>query len=116
MSRRYDMTVYVSEHDATKLDDIRDAIQEQWGLNDEWESPSEGYVFHAGEANLCGGEGEEEFSHRMAKAIWAAAGRCRVTVRCTYLDDPPHEDYLFEPEDYDVWKKTESSAGTASKS
>ena len=54
-----------------------------------------------GEGSLCGGETEEEFTGRIAEAIWDALGYyVSVTVTATYLENLPCESHCREEEEY----------------
>jgi len=103
MSSYYGMDVTVSDYDKLKAKEIVAALAE------EWPSLQEGLVdcldydelSAYGEGRLGGGESEDEFSARVAKAVWTANGKyCRVEVRCTYLEDLPYERYTFDKKNY----------------
>ncbi|GAG77948.1 unnamed protein product, partial [marine sediment metagenome] len=60
-----------------------------------------------------GGETEEEFSVRIAKAIWKANnGPCAIDVIATYLETAPTETYTFSVDDYARIMATEPEEGT----
>ena len=99
MSRCYDMGVRVSGFDKKKVAEIENAAEEEWGFEDWFDYKGE--LDANGEGNLCGGEGEDEFSRRLALAIWKANGKyCKVEVCATLLEDLPHETYAFDEDDY----------------
>jgi hypothetical protein len=58
------------------------------------------------ESNLAGGESPDEFSVRLAHAVWKALGRyVQVNVQVTYIEDAPTDDFELNEEDYEKWKK-----------
>ena len=105
MSRFYGMNVTVSGHSKLKAKEIVAALAEEWpslqeGLENCLKADDDELSAY-GEDRLCGGESEDEFSARVAKAVWTANGKyCRVVVRCTYLEDIPCERYAFEEDSY----------------
>ena len=100
MSRNYSMTVIVSEPKSDKTAAIQQAAAGQWDFDD-WHE-SDGQMFGYGEGRLGGGESEEEFADRLAKAIWNAnGGFCEIELRTTYLDDLPYVDYCLGEDDYE---------------
>lgn len=107
MSRLYEITVRVSGHHPFEVENIKDAVEEEWGLEDEWKEGDE-HVFFAGQGSLGGGETEAEFSRRVAQAVWDTVNKfCKVEVQCSYIEDPPTEYYSFDEDDYKCWKKTQ---------
>ena len=108
MSRRYDMDITVKglkEKAHMALAD--EAISSHWNASYGFLEPIEGdepfrwLFFTGGEGSLCGGETEEEFTGRIAEAIWDALGYyVSVTVTATYLEDLPHETLSMEEEEY----------------
>ena len=100
MSQAYDMYVQIERFQPKHCKAIKRAAQEIW--NFDWIDDSEKLLTGCGESQLAGGEGEEAFAHRLAKAIWAAngGGYCQVLVRATCLEDLPYEDYLLDEEDW----------------
>ncbi len=103
MSRHYEMYVTITGFNPKR----KDAIQEAAGL--EWDF-SDWMVFLAarkdgmtacGQSTLTGGETEEEFAERFAKAVMKANGKpCEVEVRATYMEELPNETYTFGKGDY----------------
>ena len=105
MSRLYEMQVEITGWDSLRKEDIKQAARLQWPFED-W-LPWEDRLIAAAEGSLCGGEREEEFARRLAHTIWQANGTfCLVEVRATYLEELPHEFYIFEEEDHDEFLKT----------
>ena len=107
MSRLYEMAVTVSEFNPEKEEAIKDAAENEWDFEDnDWqEDPyaerDNDSLFNYGQSSLCGGEGEEEFTDRISKAIWKANGAfCPVLVRATYLEELPYEEYTANEDDY----------------
>ena len=99
MSRFYQMSVEVAGHDPAKVAQIEEAAEGEWPFDD-WYDSGENLTASA-QANLSGGEGEEEFADRLAVAIWRAnGGYCRVSVDATYLENLPYETHALDEEDY----------------
>jgi hypothetical protein len=104
------MYVVIKDHDPAKAEAIQTSASNEWDFED-WYSAKDDDVDKGiemsatGQANLCGGEGEQEFSERLCNAIWEANGKyCEVEVTCTYMESLPHEDYSFDEEDYARWQ------------
>jgi hypothetical protein len=98
MSRAYDVYLQVSKFEAQRLDGMKAAAQGIWPF--EWSCESS-ELLGCGESSLAGGETEEEFAARLARVIWEAhGGYCHVVVSATCLQDLPHEDYVFDEEDF----------------
>jgi hypothetical protein len=103
MSRAYSMTVTIDKYNKKKEAAITSAAGEEWPFED-W-TGYDGKLVCAAEAQLCGGESEEEFAERLAKAIWRANGKfCEVEVNATYLDDLPYEIHTMDEGVYDLLK------------
>ena len=103
MSRAYEMTVTVTEHNFKRKPAIITACKKEWDF--EPHKTIKGEIYLSGESCLCGGETEDEFAQRLSGAIWNAnRGFCRISLQATYLEDPPSE--LHEPDenDYEEWK------------
>ena len=107
MSRSYGMHVKVIGFDPKRQSEIEDAANEEWSFggwsdNKKFRKGKEPTEMDAyGESNLTGGEDEEEFASRLAKAVMKANGKaCKVEINATCLEDLPHESYTFDEEDY----------------
>ena len=99
MSRHYDMTVSILGYDKKQKYEIQIAAETEWDFCD-WHG-MDGELISSGEGNLGGGESEDEFSRRLAMAIWEANGKfCQVDVCATCLEDLPYETYGFNKDDY----------------
>lgn len=99
MSRFYEMSVEVSGYDAAKVAEIQEAAEGEWPFDD-WFDSGENLTAN-GQANLSGGESEEEFTERLSLAIWRAnGGYCRVSVDATYLENLPYETRELDEADY----------------
>jgi len=118
MSRSYSMTVIVGRYDPEKADAIREAAGKEWNFEDWHEDPPEAQrrqLMGWGDDQLCAGEGEEEFVHRLAKAVWKANGAyCDVEVQAIYLDDLPTETYELDEDAYDRLMEGEPAPNTPS--
>jgi hypothetical protein len=105
MSRSYDMAIELSGIKKEKRKQVREAVEKEWNVElfdfDGKDAFANGY------GSLCGGESEEEFSQRLARAVWQAnGGYCEVTVKATYLDELPYETYFFGPQEYKRIRRT----------
>lgn len=94
MSRFYMMTLEVKKYEKSKEHGIIDAANNEWPFK--LEPFGEG-LLGTGEKNLCGGETEDEFARRVAKAVFKANGKpCEVDIRATFLEELPYEAYHFD--------------------
>ena len=83
-----------------RFDAVKAAASAEWGFED-WDE-FKGTLTASADDTLGGGESEEEFAARLAKAVWTAnGGPCEVEVRATYLEDLPYEAYVFDASDYE---------------
>ena len=99
MSRYYSMHVTITGAAPERIEAVKEAAKAEWEFDD-WHE-SDGVLTACREDRLCGGETEEQFARRLAKAIWAAnAGSCQVELAATYLEELPYEEYSFDEEDY----------------
>ena len=99
MSRYYGMEVEIIGHIPARTRAIQVAAGAEWPFEN-WRADDSGLVAYA-EDHLYGGETEEEFSLRLAAAIWRANGAyCQVHVRATYLEEIPSELYCPDEDDY----------------
>ena len=100
MSRYYNMTVAITGAAGERVDAVKQAAEAEWPFDDWCEHG--GVMTSSCDAQLCGGEMEEQFAERLAKAVWIANGRpCPVAVNATYLEDLPCEGFSFDDHDYD---------------
>ena len=97
MSRWYEASVQVDGYDPNRRRAIEDAATEEWEFDDWYaqegpldKSKTVPTLSASGQSNLCGGETEAEFAHRLTVAIFKAnRGRCKVVVNTTCLEDLP---------------------------
>jgi hypothetical protein len=104
------MAVTITGFQKSKLQKIKKACRAEWDFEQDdfsvetvdGDAKSLRTLTGHGMGSLCGGESEEEFSDRLATAIWKANGAyCEVEVQASYLeDDPPCEDHLRGKNDY----------------
>lgn len=100
MSRYYSMTIAIIGANSEQIKAVKQAAKAVWPFDD-WFLDIDNRLTASADASLCGGETEEEFAERLAKAIWAANGDyCQVEVNATYLETLPYESYCFDEEDY----------------
>lgn len=111
MSRRYEMTVGVTDYKPYRASAIRKAAIEEGGFDDWHECGGDDKNLSGwGESTLCGGETEYEFGQRLAKAIWKAnGGPCTVELTAIYLEELPSESYTFSEENQDEWLTEETA-------
>ena len=100
MSRNFSMFVTISGINSDRTEAVQQAAGGEWSF-DTWHE-SDGVLTSGGDGQLGGGESDDEFAQRLAKAVWAAnGGFCEVEVHSTYLDDLPCESFGFDQSDYD---------------
>ena len=100
MSRYYSMSVSITGADANRVDAVKQAVKAEWEFDD-WQEHN-GVLTALADGRLCGGETEDQFAERVAKAVWAANGApCQINVTATYLEDLPYESYSLDESDYD---------------
>jgi hypothetical protein len=107
MSRSYEMGVTITGFNKSKLQKIKKACLAEWDFEEDElsvqvDEKKKRTLTGKGVGFLCGGEVEEEFSDRLAKAIWKANGRyCGVEVQAVFLDaTPPSDDHVRGKDDY----------------
>jgi hypothetical protein len=102
MSRLYQMDLTVRGYRPEQVEAIIAAANGEWSWGEDGAlSESGGELNGWGDGSLYGGEGEDEFAQRLARAVFIAnGGPCEVEVRATYLEELPHEDYTFDGDDY----------------
>lgn len=104
MSRNYEMSVKVVGYNLKRDEAIEDAIVNEWDFESfehykNREGKMEMTSFAQGQ--LCGGETEQEFADRLAKAILKANGKpCYIEIGQTCLEDLPVETYFYDKEEY----------------
>ena len=105
MSRYYEMNAKIGGYDRAKAAEIQAAAQQQWPFDD-WmfsgDKDRDDVEMQASAQHwLCGGESEEQFTERLAVAIWRAnGGYCCVAVDATYLENLPYETHALNESDY----------------
>jgi hypothetical protein len=100
MSRYYHMSVAVTGVAPERAETVKQAAETEWPFED-WYLDGRSVLTASADDNLCGGETEEEFAVRLAKAIWAAnGGFCVVEISATYLENVPSETYCLGEDDY----------------
>lgn len=106
MSRSYEMRVQVTDFKKSRLNRIEKACIEEWSFDSETfsvevDSKNVRTLTGNGTDSLCGGESEEEFADRLARAVWKANGSyCEVEVQALYLEELPYEQHVREENDY----------------
>lgn len=109
MSRLYEMYVTIRGFNPKRKEAIQDAANLEWDFDD-WNEykgnvigskSTEPELTSCGQSSLTGGETEDEFAERFAKAVMEANGKpCEVEVRATYMEELPNETYTFGKGDY----------------
>jgi len=108
MSTFYGMRVEISGFSASRVEGVKKAAEEEWPF-DTW-AEYKGELSSYAESSLCGGETEEEFADRLAKAVWAANnGFCLLTIDATYLHELPYETHIRDEFDYERLLKEKPS-------
>jgi len=101
MSRSFNMFVRITGVEPERAEAVQEAADDEWSFGNDWYEMN-GVLTSCGDGQLGGGESDDVFADRLAKAIWDANGSfCRVVVRSTYLDDLPCEAFSLEQSDYD---------------
>jgi hypothetical protein len=102
------MFVEVSDFKPAQYIDIQSAASEEWAFDDWRLAKDKTTMTASAKSHLCGGETENEFARRLAKAIFKANGApCKVKVLATCLEDLPYESYTFSEKDTDLMEKSE---------
>ena len=111
MSRSYEMSITVKDYKAKRLKRIIRACQEEWDfatddfIRERTDPMAKRFdkVIATAQDSLTGGESEQEFGDRLARAIWKAnGGYCHVDVYATCLEDLPYTNYSYDEDDYAV--------------
>lgn len=110
MSRLYQVNVTVDNPKSGREPAIAEFLMEMWGVK-EVMATENGLIAEA-DTNLTGGVTEEEFSRELAHRVWEVnQDFCDVAVRMTYLEELPHEDYVFACQDeYQEWLQNSLNA------
>ena len=110
MSRSYEMSVEITGIDAARREQVIAACCEEWSFSPEDfnnDTPSEGDerdLTAFADGALCGGETEEKFVDRFARAVWKAnAGHCQVIVHATYTEALPYDTHVRDEADFQAW-------------
>jgi hypothetical protein len=98
------MNVEIQGYNEKRKNEVIEAATSEWNFPDGLDEDKHNKTLYGGgESNLCGGESEEQFAERFAKAVWKANGKyCKVWVQATFLEDLPHEDYFMDEAQYDL--------------
>jgi len=100
MSRYYNMYVVITGANPGRFVVVKDAASAEWSF-EEWDE-YEGTLTASADGKLYAGETEEQFAERLSKAIWTGNdGPCEIEVRATYLEELPHDTYVFDESDYE---------------
>lgn len=117
MSRMADVSITVSGHARDREDPIFEAVELEWQCDykEHHDAESEvpefvtpAYLSMGGSGNITFSLSNEEFAHRVAKAVWRANGAfCKVSVEITEPSDPD----VHEPTQwlYDAMLKEDAS-------
>ena len=112
MSRCYCMDIEIKKVETLKSGTITSIINELeniWfseGLEIDETEEGKKTIWGGAEGRLCGGEGEEEFSKRVADAVWSIAKKyLPISIKATYLEELPFEEYVFNEKDYGLHTK-----------
>jgi hypothetical protein len=104
MSRFYNMTVTITGAASHRIDAVKQAAEAAWAFGDWSFNAAIAQLTASADDRLCGGETEDQFAQRLAKAIWTANGNyCQVDVHATYLEDLPCDTHSFDQDQYDAF-------------
>ena len=102
MSRCYEMTILVQEHNADRIEAIVDAVS---GLDYEADGDVQGDVFQfcSETINIAAGHSDKSVAREVVEAIWEANGAfCKVQVGMRDLDaNLPY--YSWDEASFDKW-------------
>ena len=99
MSRAYSMFVKINDVAADRIEAVKEAAENVWPFCG-WQL-YDGVLTASADGNLCGGETEGEFTHRLGQEIWAAnEGFCPVEVAAVCLEYLPFDTYSLDENDY----------------
>ena len=106
MSRMYQVNVTVENPKSGREPAIVEVLMELWGVNDV--VATDNRLDAEANTNLSGGITEEEFSRELAHRVWEVnQDFCDVSVRMTYMEELPYENYVFaSPDEYQEWVQT----------
>ena len=114
MSRLYRLEVVITADECKKLPQLCGLFENEFGFETEddrlSERPEDFSLRLRGCITLCGGESEQTFAHRFARFCWEQAGKAKIGLYLTYLEEPPCESFKFSDEDYDEWRMRQSAA------
>lgn len=99
MSRQYKINLIVERFDKSKTKAIIKAAKNEWPFEKPFAVRDEPYLAYSAEDSLGGGESEEEFSARLARAVFEANGKpCKVLIEAMCLEYVPFSEYIFDEE------------------
>ncbi len=102
MSRSYEVTILVEEHDREKIEAIGDAVRDLEYEADPNQIGSQ-LIFDSETINVAAGHTDEDIATEIAHAIWAANGAwCRVRIGMRDLDANVPE-YSLDQAAHDDW-------------
>ena len=104
MSRCYEMTISVQEHNADRVEEIVDAVS---GLGYEADGDAQGGVFqfYSETINIAAGHSDESVAREVVEAIWEANGafcKAHVGMRDVDADFPS---YSWDEASFDKWRQ-----------
>ena len=106
MSRCYEMTISVREHNADRLEEIVDAVSDlDFGFEAEINNDVDTIQFCLETINIAAGHSDESVAREVVEAIWEANGTfCKVDVGMRDLDaDFPS--YSWDEASFDKWRQ-----------
>ena len=104
MSRCYEMTIWVREHNADRLEAIVAAVSDL-GYEADGDVQGDVFQFCSETINIAAGHSDESVAREVVEAIWEANGAfCKVHVGMRDLDaDFPS--YLWDEASFDKWRQ-----------
>ena len=105
MSRYYNMDITIRGCDSERESGVMNAVEDIWPVQD-WDDYEDcdgvAILSASARSSLCAGESEEEFTTRVAHAVWEANGQfCEVCVDATYLECAPCTSHTRTIRDYE---------------
>ena len=117
MSREFEMLVRITGFESSRQKNIEKACCSEWPFEAENFSTETGandtrILTTRAMDSLYAGESEEEFTDRLAMAIWKAnQGYCEVEVQALYLEELPYEQHVREEDNYQRLMKKAANGG-----
>jgi hypothetical protein len=91
---------------------IEEAVKSEWDIDSSYAYKVSNIREYYGNGTLAGGETEEDFTSRVARAVWKAHGAyVGITVSATDIENAPCEEYIRTTDDYKMYKNQQTEKG-----